>query len=80
MKTVKLDGGQYTIVYDKTDSYPVKCLRYGEEQRDLLGDNLIFWLCARIEELEEKINSKRNLIRSKLFSSTENIVAFCESR
>lgn len=32
------------------------------------------------QELEEKINSKRNLIRSKLFSSTENIVAFCESR
>lgn len=35
---------------------PVKCLRYGEEWRDLLGDNLIFWLCARIEELEEEIN------------------------
>lgn len=43
-------------MYDKTDSYPVKCLRYGEEWRDLLGDNLIFWLCTRIEELEEKIN------------------------
>ena len=27
-----------------------------EEWRDLLGDNLIFWLCARIEELEEEIN------------------------
>lgn len=56
MKTVKLDGGKYTIVYDKTNSYPVKCLRYGEEWRDLLGDNLIYWLCARIEELEEEIN------------------------
>lgn len=32
------------------------------------------------QELEEKINRKRNLIRSKLFSSTENIVAFCQSR
>ena len=41
MKTVKLDSGRYTIVYDKTDSYPVKCLRYGEECRDLLGDNLL---------------------------------------
>ena len=56
MKTVKLDGGKYTIVYGETDSYPVKCLRYGEEWRDLLGDNLIYWLCSRIEELEEKIN------------------------
>lgn len=59
MKTVKLDGGKYTIVYGETDSYPVKCLRYGEEWRDLLSDNLIFWLCARIEELEEKINHVR---------------------
>ena len=57
MKTIKLDGRKYTIVYDKTDSYPVKCLRYGEEWRDLLGDNLIFWLCARIEKLEEEINN-----------------------
>ena len=56
MKTIKLDGRKYTIVYDKTDSYPVKCLRYGEQWRNLLGDNLIYWLCARIEELEEKIN------------------------
>lgn len=56
MKTVKLDGGKYTIVYGKTDSYPIKCLRNGEEWRDLLGDNLIFWLCERIEELEEEIN------------------------
>ena len=62
MKTVKLDGGKYTIVYGETDSYPVKCLRYGEEGRDLLGDNLIFWLCARIEELEEEIsNASSNL-------------------
>lgn len=41
MKTVKLDSGKYTIVYDKTDSYPVKCPRHGEEWRDLLGDNLL---------------------------------------
>lgn len=56
MKTIDLDNGKYTVVYDKTDSYPVKRLRYGEEWRTLLGDNLIYWLCARIEELEEKIN------------------------
>lgn len=43
-------------MYYKTDSYPIKCLRNGEEWRDLLGDNLIFWLCERIEELEEEIN------------------------
>ena len=57
MKEIKLDDGKYTIVYDKTGSYPVKCLRCGEEWRNLLGDNLIYWLCARIEELEKEINN-----------------------
>ena len=56
MKEIKLDDGKYTIVYDKTGSYPVKCLRYGEDWRDLFGDNLIYFLCARIEELEYRIN------------------------
>jgi hypothetical protein len=53
-KKIVLDDGKYTIVYDKNNQYPIKCLRYGEEWRDLLGDNLIFWLCASIEELEDE--------------------------
>lgn len=55
-KAIELDNGKYTIVYDETNSFPEKCLRYGEEWRDLVGDNLIFWLCQRIEELEEEID------------------------
>ena len=55
-KTIELDNGKYAIVYDETNSYPEKCLRYGEEWRDLIGDNLIFWLCKRIEELEEEFD------------------------
>ena len=50
-KTIELDGGKYTIVYNETNQYPEKCLRNGEEWRDLVGDNLIYWLCAKIEEL-----------------------------
>ena len=53
-KTIELDNGKYTVMYDENNQYPMKCLRYGEEWRDLVGDNLIFWLCAKIEELEEK--------------------------
>lgn len=56
-KTIELDNGKYTIMYDENNQYPMKCLRYGEEWRDLVGDNLIFWLCAKIEELEEKTNT-----------------------
>lgn len=56
-KIIELDNGKYTVMYDENNQYPMKCLRYGEEWRDLVGDNLIFWLCAKIEELEEKINT-----------------------
>lgn len=56
-KTIEIDNGKYTVMYDENNQYPMKCLRYGEEWRDLVGDNLIFWLCAKIEELEEKINT-----------------------
>ena len=56
-KTIELDNGKYTIMYDENNQYPMKCLRYGEEWRNLVGDNLIFWLCAKIEELEEKTNT-----------------------
>ena len=56
-KTIELDNGKYTVMYDENNQYPMKCLRYGEEWRDLVGDNLIFWLCAKIEELEEKIST-----------------------
>ena len=56
-KTIELDNGKYAVMYDENNQYPTKCLRYGEEWRDLVGDNLIFWLCAKIEELEEKTNT-----------------------
>lgn len=56
-KRIELDNGKYTVIYDENNQYPMKCLRYGEEWRDLVGDNLIFWLCAKIEELEEKTNT-----------------------
>lgn len=44
-KTIVLDNGTYTIVYDKTNSFPGKVLRHGEEWCNVVGDNLIFWLC-----------------------------------
>jgi hypothetical protein len=61
-KKIVLDDGKYTIVYDKNNQYPIKCLRYGEEWRDLLGDNLIFWLCTRIEELEDEIGDMNEML------------------
>lgn len=53
-KTIVLDGGKYTVVYDESGSYPEKCLRNGEPWRDLTGDNLIFWLCAELEKTRKE--------------------------
>lgn len=45
---IQLNDGKYTVVYDETNSFPEKVFRYGEEWRDVTGDNLIYWLCVEI--------------------------------
>lgn len=55
-KTISLDNGKYTIVYDKTNSFPEECLRCGEPWRKLTGDSLIFFLCSEIEELNRELD------------------------
>lgn len=62
IQKIILDGGKYTVIYDETNSFPEKCLRYGEDWRDLVGDNLIFYLCNKIKELKEKIDKLENEI------------------
>ena len=54
-KQIILDDGKYTIEYDKNNQYPTKCFRHGEVWKSVLGDNLIFNLCERICELEERL-------------------------
>ena len=49
---IVLDNGKYIIEYDKTNSYPKTVYRYGEWWRNVTGDNLIFWLCATIVNLQ----------------------------
>ena len=43
--------GEYEIIEDFMNGI-FKCLRNGEEWRDLVGDNLILALVSRIEDLE----------------------------
>lgn len=50
---IELNDGKYTYVADGKGRQ--KALRYGEEWRDLTGDNLIYWMACKIEELEEKL-------------------------
>ena len=48
---IELNDGKYTYVREPDGKQ--YALRYGEEWRALTGDNLIYWMALRIEELEE---------------------------
>ena len=45
-----LEGGKYTIVLAEYGS--LKALRYGKSWRDLCGDNLVYYMAIKIEELK----------------------------
>lgn len=47
---IDLQDGKYTYVFDNGNQY---ALRYGESWRDLVGDNLVYAMACRIQELEE---------------------------
>lgn len=53
MTKIELDEGKYTYVFDGGEQY---ALRYGEPWRDLTGDNLVYWMAARILDLEEQLD------------------------
>jgi hypothetical protein len=53
MSKIQLDGGKYTVVSDKGG---LRALRNGQEWRDLSGDNLVYYMLCRIEELTEAAN------------------------
>lgn len=46
---MELDGGKYEV---KREGHRTMVYRHGEFWREVTGDNLIFWMMARIEELE----------------------------
>ena len=47
---IELDGGKYTYIFDNGKQ---KALRYGEEWRDLTGDNLIYWMAVELNDLRK---------------------------
>lgn len=48
---IKVCDGKYTLQH--TNGVGLRCLRYGEPWRDLIGDELALALVQRIEALEE---------------------------
>lgn len=55
MKEIELENGKYTIVFND-NPFEFKALRYGEEWRNLVGDNLILALVDYIEDLEARLH------------------------
>jgi len=55
-ESVILDSGKYEVVLDQTDGkFNFLALRYGEEWRDLTGDNLVLTMFNKIQDLEDKL-------------------------
>ena len=64
MYRLKLDNNKYEIIEDLEHGI-FKCLRNGEEWRDLVGDNLILSLVDKIQELENENSVLKDKIRKK---------------
>lgn len=66
MERLKIDD-KYEIVVDlDNNNSEFKCLRYGEEWRDLVGDNLFLSMFYRIQELEEQLKEQDKVTKEML--------------
>lgn len=50
---VDVCGGKYTVVFGSDNR--LHALRYGEEWRNCVGDNLIYYLAVELEEARLKV-------------------------
>jgi len=55
---ISLDNGKYEVVLSENGS-SFEAFRYGELWRDLVGDNLIYYMFLKIVEQEEEIRRLR---------------------
>jgi len=58
---IKLAGGKYRLLQNG-DGTGLRALRYGEEWRDLTGDNLVSELGHRIESLQQQLGNAMDLL------------------
>ncbi|AGH32236.1 hypothetical protein VPHG_00173 [Vibrio phage 11895-B1] len=56
---IDLFDGKYTYIFDNGKQ---KALRHGGEWRDLTGDNLIYAMACRIEELDIQLSQAIEII------------------
>ena len=54
LSKIKLDNGKYEVIMSD-DCSKFEALRYGESWRELIGDNLVYFMFMKIKELELEI-------------------------
>ena len=55
-ESVILDSGKYEVILDQSyGEFNFHALRYGTEQRDLTGDNLVLAMFNKIQDLRDKL-------------------------
>ena len=67
MESIDLENGKYTVI---NDNGKMSALRYGEPWRDLVGDNLIYFMMIEIVSLREKIKDQESAVRLDIDSPT----------
>lgn len=60
MTKIDLLDGKYTVIHDNWRG--LRALRYGEEWRNLAGDNLVMAMAQEIEELQGKLSEAESLL------------------
>lgn len=68
--TNKIDllSGKYTVIDELSEGGGFRALRYGEEWRDLTGDQLVYSMFCEIERLRNEIKDMieyANIVRQK---------------
>ena len=67
---VTIEGGKYTVV--QTEIGGLVALRYGEDWRDLTGDNLVFCLACRVDELDKDKTALKAELRQQAKANDDN--------
>lgn len=77
MDKIELSDGKYTVINELSEGGGFRALRYGEEWRDLAGDNLIHAMFCEIERLREGLSYISEDYRS--FDSPEQVAEIADA-
>ena len=68
---VELENGKYELVHiQNSNKFEFKCLRNGEEWRDLIGDKMIFSMFNEMIKLKNQ--KAENIFKTENFSLNQN--------